>query len=66
MFQLAFVAVLFKFKYRGPSLVPLLQLPNRRATAPERRRPAPLSMVTIFRNKDHWGNCPLRGHPQTP
>lgn len=34
MFQFAFVAVLFKFKFRGPSFSPLLQLPNRRATAP--------------------------------
>lgn len=33
MFQLAFVAVLFTFKARKPSFVPLLQLPNRRATA---------------------------------
>lgn len=34
MFQLAFVAELFAFKYRTPAFVPLLQLPNRRATAP--------------------------------
>lgn len=33
MFQLAFVAVLFTFRYRPPSFSPLLQLPNRRATA---------------------------------
>jgi hypothetical protein len=33
MFQLEFVAVLFKFKARIPSFVPLLQLPSRMATA---------------------------------
>lgn len=33
MFQFALPAVLFRFKARGPSRVPLLQLPNRRATA---------------------------------
>lgn len=33
MFQLAFVAELFKFNARGPPFEPLLQLPNRRATA---------------------------------
>ncbi len=33
MFQLAFVATLFRLSVRGPSFRPLLQLPNRRATA---------------------------------
>lgn len=41
MFQFAFVALLFTFKYRNPSFVPLLQLPNRRATAPKGAAPLP-------------------------
>ena len=41
MFQFAFVALLFTFKYRNPSFVPLLQLPNRRATAPKGTAPLP-------------------------
>lgn len=41
MFQFAFVALLFTFKYRNPSFVPLLQLPNRRATAPYDAAPLP-------------------------
>lgn len=33
MFQFAFPAVLFQLRARGPQIRPLLQLPNRRATA---------------------------------
>ena len=41
MFQFAFVATLFKFRARGPSFSPLLQLPNRRATAQGDAVPSP-------------------------
>jgi len=42
MFQLAFVAVLFQLRARGPPFRPLLQLPKRRATAPGDAGPLPL------------------------
>lgn len=66
MFQLALPAVLFKFKHRGPVLVPLLQLPNRRATA-RRRSHAPLLIFSMIKSEVLLlGELCLAAHPQTP
>ena len=47
MFQFALAAVLFKFRARGPSFRPLLQLPNRRATAQGDAAPSPYCVFPI-------------------
>lgn len=60
MFQLALPAVLFKFKARGPQIDPLLQLPNRRATAQVTPIQSPIISVTKFQIDKFqfpWGNC---------
>lgn len=66
MFQFALPAVLFRFKYRGPVLVPLLQLPNRRATA---RCATTLPCYNFSKIKSEGcplGELRLAAHPQTP
>ena len=60
MFQLALPAVLFKFKARVPQIDPLLQLPNRRATAQVTPIQSPIISVTKFQIDKFqflWGNC---------
>ena len=49
MFQFALEAALFKFNARGPSIAPLLQLPNRRATAPKDAAPSPVYLLYAFK-----------------
>ncbi len=60
MFQLAFPAELFQLRARASPQVPLLQLPNRRATPKEAPACSPI--------KIHF--CKLSGgiaaHPRTP
>lgn len=57
---MALPAVLFKFKARGPQRDPLLQLPNRRATAQVTPIQSPIISVTKFqidKLQFLWGNC---------
>ena len=48
MFQFALPVVLFRFRVRGPAIRPLLQLPNRRETAPERTSPVPPLYIMFY------------------
>ena len=48
MFQFEFVAVLFRLRARGPSFRPLLQLPNRRATARGDTDSFPCYLFTLY------------------
>lgn len=65
MFQFAFEAVLFKFNARTPSMRPLLQLPNRRATAQGDADPIP-----FYKNPLQFTFCKVQislgEDPQTP
>lgn len=66
MFQFAFPAVLFTFKYRNPSFVPLLQLPNRRATAPKAPPRSPVKFLRCGIRYFTPGGIVALPHPQTP
>lgn len=47
MFQFAFVRVLFRFTYPGPSFVPLFALPPTSATAPRHSPSVPFLIFTF-------------------
>ena len=66
MFQFAFPAVLFTFKYRNPSFVPLLQLPNRRATAPKTPPRSPVKFLRCGIRCFPPGGIVALPRPQTP
>lgn len=66
MFQFAFVALLFTFKYRSPSFVPLLQLPNRRATAPKAPPRSPVKFLRCGIRYFTPGGIVALPHPQAP
>ena len=66
MFQFAFVALLFAFKYRNPSFVPLLQLPNRRATAPKTPPRSPVNFLRCGIRYFSPGGIVALPRPQTP
>lgn len=66
MFQFAFVALLFTFKYRSPSFVPLLQLPNRRATAPKAPPRSPVKFLRCGIRYFTPGGIVALPRPQTP
>ena len=65
MFQFALEAVLFKFNAREPQIDPLLQLPNRRATAQGDADPIP-----FYKNPLQFTFCKVQillgESPQTP
>ena len=61
MFQFALPASLFRLMHRGPVLVPLLQLPNRRPTEGDA---AALPLIYFSKMNKlfwlHWGSCAAR------
>lgn len=58
MFQFAFEAVLFKFNAREPQMPPLLQAPNRRATAQDDADPIP-----FYKNPLQFTFCKVQIFP---
>ena len=69
MFQFAFVAALFQFRARGPPLLPLLQLPNRRATAQADAGFIPCYIYFLRSSQNYEGlyfSGGIASHPRTP